>query len=104
MSQPNKTTAAEVWEDSDLDAIIADVLSRMDRNEAVDIPRLIATHPAYAQELHRFFSFSQDLSDMMRSDPEPAQARTSIFDQAQRSTTSIDSQTLAMFSNNDGPA
>jgi hypothetical protein len=104
MSKPNKTTATEVWDDSDLDEIIADVLARMDRNEAVDIPRLIANHPAHAQELHRFFSFSQDLSDMMRSDPEPSQARTSIFDQAQRSTTSIDSQTVAMLSSKDSPA
>jgi serine/threonine protein kinase len=102
MSNFNKTAAAGICDDSDLDDLLADVLARMDRKEAIDIPRLIANHPTHAQELRRFFSFSQDLSDMMRSDASLA-ARTSVVDQAQRSTTSIDSQTVAMLSSQSGP-
>src|SRR3954470_3159670 len=103
MSKLNEKATTGILDDSDLDVLIADVLARMDRNEAIDVPQLIARHPVHAQELRRFFSFSQDLSDMMRSDPSLA-GRTSIVDQAQRSTTSIDSQTVAMLSSQPGPA
>ncbi|HEX4413601.1 MAG TPA: serine/threonine-protein kinase [Lacipirellulaceae bacterium] len=102
MAKLSEKTSAETSQDSDLDLLIADLLARLDRNEAIDIPKFIASHPAHAEELRRFFSFSQDLSDMMR--PEPDLAKTSVFDQAQRSTTSIDSQTLAMLSSEASPA
>src|SRR4051812_34080270 len=103
MSKLNKTAPAELRNHSEVDELIADVLARMDRNEHVDISRLITAHPVHAEELRRFFSFSQDLSEMMRSDSSQT-ARTSIYDQAQRSTTSIDSQTVAMLSSQSGPA
>jgi hypothetical protein len=102
MATHDRNSAAGVRDSSDLDVLIADVISRIDRNEAVDMEQLVAAHPEHARELSNFFSFSQELSGMMRSDVALAED-TSVVDQAMRSTTSIDSQTVTMLGSQPAP-
>jgi serine/threonine protein kinase len=93
----HKNQATEVCEDSELDLLLADALSRIDRREAVDLEQLVALHPHHAEELRSFFATSQELGQMIgasSSDVAPA----SFVDEMHRSTTSIDAETTALLS------
>ncbi len=88
--------AADVFDDSGLDILLADVLSRIDHNERVDMDQLVARHPEHAKELRNFFSTSHELGELMRTGF--SDVALASVDQAQRSTTSIDSKTVSILS------
>jgi hypothetical protein len=81
-------------ESSELDDLLAGVMSQLDRNEPVDWEQLISSHPEHAREIENFFSVSHELDEMVRTSASRVVA--SPIDQTQRSTTSIDSQTVPM--------
>jgi predicted Ser/Thr protein kinase len=85
------------YEENDLDLLLADTLSRLDRCERIDIDQLIAAHPHHAEDLRSFFMTSQELGEMIGAGASTA-GPASLLDQAQRSTTSIDEQTTALLS------
>lgn len=87
---------AGVFEESGLDILLADVLSRIDHNERVDMDQIVARHPEHAKELRNFFSTSHELGEMMRTSF--SDVALASVDQAQRSTTSIDSKTVSILS------
>ncbi len=96
LNEQDISPAVEDFE-SDLDILLADVLTRIDGGEPLDIDALVASHPQHATELRNYFSVSQELCELMATSISSATGR-SVFDQAQRSTTSIDSKTLSVLS------
>jgi serine/threonine protein kinase len=95
MLKPQEKNVRTPFEESDLDDLLAEVMTQIDGDEPVNLNNLIADHPQYAQEIRNFFSASQEIGEMLRSSL-GSQVEVSCIDQAQRSTTSIDSQTLPM--------
>ncbi|MEX2308949.1 MAG: protein kinase [Pirellulales bacterium] len=98
MLNDREPTPADLCQDSELDVLLADTLSRIDRREQVDIEQLVAAHPQHAEELRSFFLTSQELGEMIGSHGSCSGAGASIVDHAQRSTTSIDSDTTPLLS------
>lgn len=92
--------ATQTYDEDELNLLLADAITRLDADEPVDLDNLISTHPEYAEEVKSFFSFSQQLSDMV-SMQESEDSEATVFLEALRSTTSIGGDTVPAMQDED---
>ena len=97
LNNPETNSPADVRDEGELDLLLADTLSRLDRCEPVDIDHLIAAHPRHADELRSFFATSEELGEMIGARASSS-ISFSVAEQALRSTTSLDTETTRLLS------
>ena len=100
----NERGPVGLCDENELDTLLAETLSRIDRSEAVDIDQLIESHPQHADELRSFFAISQELGEIMGARTSSSFSVSTLG--SERSTTSLDGATVQMLSSlpyTDGP-
>lgn len=78
----------------EVDVLIAELVSRIDRGEAVDLPQVLKENPHAAEEVESFFTFGDDLLGLLKADLDQTIAAESLADPDRTTVSSITAGTV----------